>query len=160
MIKKILKFTLIILMIGFVVIQFIGRPNKTTTTEITAAHITKQLQVPSNVESILKRSCYDCHSNHTTWPWYSNIAPASWLVADDITHGRKKMNFSDWTALSPAKRESRLNEICEEIKADEMPLPKYLLLHSDAKLSPSDKDILCKWVEAELKKIEETDQGK
>ncbi|MBZ0202006.1 MAG: heme-binding domain-containing protein [Ignavibacteria bacterium] len=160
MIKKILKFVFVILLIGFVVIQFIGRPEKTTTAEVTAAHITKQLQVPSNVESILKRSCYDCHSNHTKWPWYSSIAPASWLVADDITTGRKKMNFSDWTSLSEAKREARLNEICEEIKSDEMPMPKYLLLHGEAKLSQADKDILCKWVEAELKRIEETDPGK
>ncbi len=158
--KKIIKYILIILIIGFIAIQFVNRPDKSTTTEVTPAHITKQLQVPANVEAIFKRSCYDCHSNHTTWPWYSSVAPASWLVADDVASGRKKMNFSDWTALSESKRESRLNEICEEIKADEMPLPKYLILHGDAKLSQADKDIICAWVERELKKIEDANENK
>lgn len=155
MIKKLIKIVLVLLIIGFVVIQFVNRPDKSTTTEVTPAHITKQLQVPSNVEAIIKRSCYDCHSNHTSWPWYSSVAPVSWLVADDVVHGRKKMNFSDWTALSESKREARLNEICEQIKADEMPLPKYLILHGDAKLSQADKDAICAWVEAELKRIED-----
>ena len=65
MIKKLIKIVLVLLIIGFIVIQFVNRPDKSTTTEVTPAHITKQLQVPSNVEAIIKRSCYDCHSNHT-----------------------------------------------------------------------------------------------
>ena len=153
--KKIIKIVLVLLILAFVAIQFFNRPDKTTTTEITPAHITKVMNVPSNVENILKRSCYDCHSNHTTWPWYTAVAPVSWLVADDVVKGRKKMNFSQWTDLSEAKREARLNSICEEITADEMPLSNYLIIHGDAKLSQSDKDILCKWVETELNKLEE-----
>jgi hypothetical protein len=155
MIKKILKLILLVLVVGFIAVQFFNRPDKSTTTEVTPAHITKVMTVPANVEGILKRSCYDCHSNHTTWPWYSSVAPVSWLVAEDVEHGRKKMNFSEWTKLSEAKREARLNEICEQVKSDEMPMPKYLLMHSDAKLSQADKDILCKWVETELQKLED-----
>ena len=153
--KKILKIVLIILVVGLVAIQFFNRPDMSTTTEITPGHITKVMTVPANVESILKRSCYDCHSDHTVWPWYSSIAPASWLVGDDVVSGRKKMNFSQWDKMSTAKQEARLNEICEEIKSDEMPLPPYLILHGDAKLSQADKDILCGWVEVELKKLED-----
>lgn len=153
--KKIIKILLLLFLVVFIVIQFVNRPEKTTTAEVTPAHITKQLQVPANVESILKRSCYDCHSNHTVWPWYSSIAPASWLLTDDVEVGRKKMNFSEWTSLSDAKKEARLNEICEEIRSDEMPLPPYLLLHGDAKLTPEEKDILCAWAEAEIKKLED-----
>ncbi len=153
--KKIIKIVLVVLVIGLIAIQFFNRPDKTTTTEITPAHITKVMNVPSNVESILKRSCYDCHSDHTVWPWYSSIAPASWLVGDDVVTGRKKMNFSQWGKMPTAKQEARLNEICEEIKSDEMPLPPYLILHGDAKLSQADKDILCGWVEVELKKLED-----
>ena len=153
--KKILKIVLIILVVGLVAIQFFNRPDMSTTTEITPGHITKVMTVPANVESILKRSCYDCHSDHTVWPWYSSIAPASWLVGDDVVTGRKKMNFSQWDKMPTAKQEARLNEICEEIKSDEMPLPPYLILHGDAKLSQADKDILCQWVEVELKKLEE-----
>ena len=153
--KKILKISAIVLILGLVIIQFINRPDMSTTNEITPAHITKVMNVPANVESILKRSCYDCHSDHTIWPWYSSIAPASWLVGDDVTAGRKKMNFSQWSKIPTAKQEARLNEICEEIKSDEMPLPPYLILHGDAKLSQADKDILCNWVEIELKKLED-----
>lgn len=153
--KKILKISAIVLILGLVIIQFINRPDMSTTSEITPAHITKVMNVPVNVESILKRSCYDCHSDHTVWPWYSSIAPASWLVGDDVTAGRKKMNFSQWSKIPTAKQEARLNEICEEIKSDEMPLPPYLILHGDAKLSQADKDILCNWVEIELKKLED-----
>ena len=153
--KKILKIVLIILVVGLVAIQFFNRPDMSTTTEITPGHITKVMTVPANVESILKRSCYDCHSDHTVWPWYSSIAPASWLVGDDVVKGRKKMNFSQWDKMPTAKQEARLNEICEEIKSDEMPLPPYLILHGDAKLSQADKDILCQWVEVELKKLED-----
>ncbi|HAX48118.1 MAG TPA: heme-binding domain-containing protein [Ignavibacteria bacterium] len=153
--KKIFKIVLVIIIAGMVAIQFFNRPDMSTTTEITPAHITKVMSVPANVESILKRSCYDCHSDHTTWPWYSSIAPASWLVGDDVVKGKKKMNFSQWGSMQPAKQEARLNEICEEIKSDEMPLPPYLIMHGDAKLSQADKDILCQWVEIELKKLED-----
>lgn len=155
--KKILKIVLVILIVGFIAIQFINRPDKITTEEITADHITKKMNVPDNVHSILKRSCYDCHSNHTVWPWYSSIAPASWMVSDDVVKGRKKMNFSEWGKIPSAKQEARLNEICEQTKAEEMPLPNYLILHGDAKLSQQEKDVLCKWVEMEIKKLEESD---
>lgn len=153
--KKILKIVLVILLIGFLLIQFINRPDKTSSAEITADDISKKISVPDNVHQILKRSCYDCHSNHTIWPWYSEIAPASWLVGKDVVQGRKKMNFSEWGKIPAAKQEARLNEICEEIKSDEMPLPNYLILHGEAKLSQQDKDVLCKWAELEIKKLED-----
>jgi hypothetical protein len=155
--KKILKIVLVLLIVGFIVIQFINRPDKTVSAEITPDDITKKMQVPENVQSILKRSCYDCHSNQTVWPWYTSVAPASWLVNDDVVQGRKKMNFSEWGKMSDAKKEARLNEMCEQSKSDEMPLPNYLLLHGDAKLSQADKDILCTWTEMEIKKLEEAE---
>ncbi|MCC6865675.1 MAG: heme-binding domain-containing protein [Ignavibacteria bacterium] len=156
--KKVLKFSVVVIIIAFIGIQFINRPVKITTTEIMPGHITKVMSVPSNVENILKRSCYDCHSDHTVWPWYSNVAPVSWLVADDVIRGRKKMNFSQWDKISASKREARLNEICEQVNSGEMPLEKYLYIHTDAKLSQADKDILCQWIEIELKKLEEDDE--
>jgi hypothetical protein len=155
--KKILKIVFVILLFGFIAIQFINRPEKITTEAVTADHITKKMNVPDNVQSIFKRSCYDCHSDHTVWPWYSSVAPVSWLVSDDVTKGKKKMNFSEWGKLSDAKQEARLNEICEQTRADEMPLPNYLIIHSEAKLSIADKDALCKWVELELQRLEESE---
>jgi hypothetical protein len=155
--KKIIKFALIILVIALVVIQFF-RPDRVSTQDINDNDITKKMQVPDNVQQILKRSCFDCHSNHTVWPWYSNIAPMSWLVAQDVRKGRAKMNFSEWGKISPSKQEERLESICDEIKEDEMPLKNYLLIHGDAKLSQQEKDVLCKWAETELKKRETEDE--
>ena len=156
--KKFIKIVFIFLIIAFVVIQFF-RPDRTTTTVYGENHITKKLNVPDNVHQIFKRSCFDCHSDHTTWPWYTNIAPASWLVAKDVSNGRTKMNFSEWGKIPESKREARLEAICEEIKEGEMPLKEYLYLHGDAKLSQQEKDLLCSWVEAELKKIEESGEN-
>jgi hypothetical protein len=99
------------------------------------------------VETILKRSCFDCHSNETRWPWYSSVAPMSWQIADHVEDGRGHMNFSDWNAEKAAKR---LDEICEEIREGKMPLKGYELLHSEAKLSAADKDTLCTWAGARL----------
>ena len=152
--KKVIKIILIVIIIAFVVIQFF-RPERTTTEVYEESHITKIMNVPDDVHRILKRSCFDCHSDHTAWPWYTNVAPASWLVAKDVRNGRTKMNFSQWGKIPDAKREARLEAICEEITEGEMPLKEYLYLHGDAKLTPQDKDVLCNWVKAELKKIED-----
>lgn len=145
--KKIIKIVLIILAVVFIVIQFF-RPERITTELVTENHIIKKLNVPESVQIILKRSCYDCHSSHTVWPWYSNIAPVSWLVADDVRKGRAKMNFSEWGKLSVSKQEKKLTDICDMISEDKMPLRNYLLLHPDARLSQQEKDILCSWVKS------------
>jgi hypothetical protein len=143
--KKIIKIVFLVLAAALIVIQLF-RPERQTTNEITENHITKKLNVPDNVQTILKRSCYDCHSNHTVWPWYTNIAPVSWLVADDVKRGRAKMNFSEWGKLSVSKQEKKLTDICDEITESEMPPKNYLLVHPDAKLTQQDKDLLCGWV--------------
>lgn len=155
--KKIIKIVLIILVIGLVAIQFF-RPERNSSEIYEENHVTKRLNVPDNVHQILKRSCFDCHSNHTTWPWYSNVAPVSWLVAKDVRNGRAKMNFSEWGKIPVSKQEARLEAICEEIKEGEMPLKEYLYLHPGAKLSPQDKDVLCGWVETQLKNFEDEDE--
>jgi heme-binding protein len=152
-IKKILKIALLVFIVAIIVIQFF-RPDRLHTDEITQDHIIRKMNVPDSALSILKRSCYDCHSNHTTWPWYSNISPVSWLVADDVKEGRKKMNFSEWGKLSQSKQVLRLESICEQIKEGEMPLPNYLIIHTNAVLTEHDKEILCQWSEKEKQKLE------
>jgi len=143
--KKVIKYLFIIIILAMVVIQFF-RPDRFYTAETTPDDINKKMQIPGNVQGIIKRSCYDCHSNQTFWPWYSNIAPVSWLVADDVTKGRKKMNFSEWGKMSQPKQEKKLTDICDEITEDKMPLPKYLVIHKDAKLSQAEKDAICGWI--------------
>jgi len=148
MFKKILKIALLLIVLGLVIAQFF-RPERFSTGEVTKDDITNVLQVPDDVQKILKRSCFDCHSNHTVWPWYTNVSPVNWLVYDDVNTGRHKMNFSEWGKLSVSKQSTKLQNICDNIKDGDMPLPKYLLIHRDAVLSQQEKDILCKWADAQ-----------
>jgi hypothetical protein len=99
--------------------------------------------VPQMV-SIVNRACRDCHSNATVWPWYSRIAPASWLVVSDVKEGREHLNFSEWGRLDKEKAKMKLLQICDEVREGGMPLWQYRIIHSQARLSQSDIDILCK----------------
>ena len=155
--KKTIKL-LALVIIALVVLIQLYRPERFTTKEITSDHITKVLNVPGNVQSILKRSCFDCHSNQTRWPWYSGVAPVSWFVISDVSRGRSKMNFSEWGKYSKTKQGIKLDNICEEITEGEMPLKQYLYIHKDAVLSREQKDILCTWAKEESQKLDEEDK--
>ncbi len=100
---------------------------------------------PPEVREILVRSCYDCHSNLTRWPWYSRVAPISFLVAHDVEEGRGKLNFSEWGTYGQAERAHQGAEILEVLEKSEMPLPIYVLLHGEAKLSGSELQTLRGW---------------
>ncbi|MCU0235233.1 MAG: heme-binding domain-containing protein [Thermoanaerobaculales bacterium] len=107
--------------------------------------VAADIEVPEDVRSVLRASCYDCHSHETRWPWYSRVAPVSWLVARDVEEARGRLNFSLWGGYE-AKRQQRLaEEIWEEVAKGEMPLPIYLLAHPDARLSPGDREVLRSW---------------
>jgi hypothetical protein len=109
--------------------------------------VTKPLVAPPEIESILRRSCYDCHSNETRWPWYAHVAPISWLVADDVEKGRKHLNLSAWGDYNSDKRSGKADEMAEQVEQGAMPLAQYLWMHSDAKLSPADVALLRKWAD-------------
>lgn len=104
-----------------------------------------EIDAPEEVLRILERSCYDCHSNETSWPWYSRIAPVSWLVAHDVREGREHLNFSQWRRLGPEERAKLRDEIREVVEEGEMPLWFYLPLHPEARLRPEDRVILERW---------------
>lgn len=142
--KKIIKIIFALLAIVFILIQFI-RPLRINPVSDKTRDITATINIPSNVKQILDRSCYDCHSNDTRWPWYSYIAPVSWLLAQDVNNGREKINYSEWGNYSLTDQVSNFDDIAKMVKNGEMPLPKYLFLHSDAKLTDADKDLLIKW---------------
>lgn len=93
--------------------------------------------------SVLERSCRDCHSNETTWPWYSSVAPVSWLVARDVNEGRKELNISEFGTYEPKKQQHKLEEACTQVKEGEMPMWIYVIQHPDAKLQPGDVDRIC-----------------
>ncbi|MBZ5574576.1 MAG: heme-binding domain-containing protein [Acidobacteriia bacterium] len=104
--------------------------------------------VPANVRSIFEDSCKNCHSNQTAWPWYSYVAPFSWIVVRDVNRGRSQLNFSEWGRYSPKKREHTLEDICEELANGDMPDGKYLLIHRNAKLTQEEREAVCAWVES------------
>ena len=109
---------------------------------------TSELAAPLEVDGILQRACYDCHSNETRWPWYAYVAPASWLVAWDVRHARSHLNFSTWGDYAPAKQRKKLEELVEMIEQDEMPLWYYRPFHRDAQLTREERDRLIAWARA------------
>lgn len=143
MLKKIL-FGVIIL---FALIQLI--PNELP--EVTLENKNDLLsnnEFPAEIENQIRASCYDCHSNETIYPWYSYVAPVSFLVKRDTKEGRKELNFSDWESLERNKKAKHLTDIIEEIEEGEMPFPPYLITHSEAKLNDKVKEDLIEWADS------------
>lgn len=102
-------------------------------------------KVPQNLQGIFERSCADCHSNQTNWPWYSYVAPVSWMVANDVHEARHHMNFSEWGDYDAKKRDHKTEEICNEILDGGMPDTKYTLVHRGTKLSQDEREAICQW---------------
>jgi hypothetical protein len=133
--KKII-IALVVILIG---IQFIP-------VERANPPIISDIGAPEKISNILRTSCYDCHSNETTWPWYSHIAPVSFLVASDVKEGRKHMNFSEWNKYSPKDQSKFLEEIIEEVEEGEMPLTSYTFTHPNAKLDAYRIKMIKDWI--------------
>jgi hypothetical protein len=118
---------------------------------VIAGHpIEAHLAVPGDVEKILSRSCKDCHSYETRWPWYSRLPLVSGVLADDVKHARSYMNLSDWSAtVARGKGEegAALNGICEELRSDSMPLTRYRRIHPHTHLTPAEVETVCQWTE-------------
>lgn len=151
--KQVVKIVIIVLAAAFVIAQFF-RPDTTIPLENPPDTLEASTQVPPNVEAILTRSCVDCHSNRTTFPWYSNVSPVSWFLVDHINEGRQELNISTWNTTDTKRRVRKLDKMCEEVQNGEMPLPSYLWIHWDAKLSPNDVNALCDWTDAEKQRLQ------
>jgi hypothetical protein len=156
-VKKALKITVLIIAIAFVAIQF-KRPEFTNPPENPADTIEASIKVPENVGMILSRSCADCHSNRTIYPWYSKIAPASWFLADHIEEGRRELNISVWNTYETRKKIRKLDSICEEVENGEMPLSSYLWIHWDARMSAGEAQTLCEWANNEKERLQNMPQ--
>jgi len=131
----------LILLIGA---QFVGA-NRTNPASKPDASLLKK--APPEVRAILDRSCRDCHSNDTRWPWYSQLAPVSWMLASHVNAGRDRMNYSEWSTYDSDDQDKFLSGMCSLPKKGRMPLPSYLWIHRDAKLSDADVKTLCAWSE-------------
>lgn len=152
MLKKLLKISLVILIAGFVIVQAF-RIDKTNPPIIEAETIEAAVSVPPDISQILVRSCNDCHSHKSIYPWYANIQPSGWFLRNHIDHAREHLNFSVFNTYSARKKAHKFEEICEQLQLRAMPLPSYLWLHRDAVLSESDAKVLCNWANQEKGKI-------
>lgn len=141
-VRRFAKWTIAALFISLLVIQLVpmDRTNPPVETEVPAS---------VEVRSILRRACYDCHSNETTWPWYSRIAPVSWLVARDVHEGRDELNLSTWNRYTTTAQLKKLRKSWNEVADGEMPPWMYLPLHPSARLSADDRAALQAWAQSE-----------
>jgi Haem-binding domain len=112
--------------------------------------VESDIAASDEVKRILRRSCYDCHSNETRWPWYARVAPVSWLISHDVKEGRQELNFSVWNQFTGGRRARKFKEIVDQVEQEKMPQWYYVLLHSDAKLSPADKVTIVNWAKQAL----------
>jgi hypothetical protein len=157
MLKKSLKIFFIVLAAAVILAQ-LYRPDRTNPQVVHAETLEAAMTVPDDVKAIINRSCIDCHSNNTRYPWYSNISPVSWFLQDHIEHGRSHLNFSVWATYDTRRKTRRLEEICEQVESGAMPLPSYLWIHSEARLREGEVGILCRWAHAEKARLEGTPQ--
>ena len=144
--KKNFKIVFYLLILLLVLIQFfpsiINESGKKETTDFFEVY-----PAPKQIISKIKESCYDCHSNHTRYPWYNKIQPIAFLLQDHIEEAKEELNFSEFANYSKRKKKSKLKSISNEIKDDKMPLWTYTLMHKDAKFSKEEKVEIVKWID-------------
>lgn len=142
-----------VLAVLLVLIQFV-RPARTNPPVDPARTIEANTQVTPEIAAILRTSCYDCHSFESRWPWYSQVAPASWLLVWDVNEAREKFSFSDWAKFDRKKASHVLEEMSEEVSKGDMPPAIYLTMHADARLSDVNKSKLLNWISEERARLE------
>ena len=141
MLKKII-IALVILLVG---IQFY-RPAKNILEETPTTDFLVVNNADESMATLIKNACYDCHSNNTNYPWYAEVAPFSWWIADHVKHGKEELNFSEWSTFTEKKRNHKLKEIIEEVEKRKMPLESYLPMHPEANLTSNQIKQLTDWV--------------
>ena len=140
------KKILIAIGIVFIAMQFM-QPVHNKSGQVSVTDISKIVIISDGVKAVLKNACYDCHSNNTNYPWYSNIQPMGWLMAKHIKQGKEALNFSEFESYSPRRQLSKLNGIANSIKDDIMPLSSYKLIHKNSQLSTNEKRLIINWVQ-------------
>ena len=132
------------ILVVIILIQFIRPQKNISNSEINS--ITTVMEVPNEVQQIIKTSCADCHSNKTNYPWYSEIAPISWYLAQHVNEGKEYLNFSEWTTYNKNQKSHIINDLEEVLIDAEMPLKSYLLIHTEAELTQNQYETLLNWV--------------
>ncbi|WKB81577.1 heme-binding domain-containing protein [Cellulophaga lytica] len=142
---KLLKKILLALLVILIAMQFYRPEKNNAETDLKTAFLT-ETNPSKEVQKILETSCYDCHSNTTAYPWYNNIAPVSYWLADHVKDGKKHLNFSEWEKYSIKKKDHKLDEVMETIESGEMPLNEYTWTHTEANLTSAQKQAVIEWV--------------
>lgn len=150
--KKLLKILVVLLAAVFVAIQFF-RPTFSDPPIVPGQPIEDSAHVPAEVQMVLSRSCNDCHSNKTVYPWYTQIVPVSWFMAGHIEDGRRELNFSEWNTYVVSKKVRKLEEVCEMVQSGAMPLASYTWMHRSAVLNAYEAKLLCDWANEEKAKF-------
>jgi hypothetical protein len=109
---------------------------------------------PAEIAALLRAACYDCHSDETKWPWYSRVAPMSWLVVGHVNEGRERLNFSNWPHDDPQRAAKKWNRVSEEVDSGDMPLPSYAWIHAPARLRVEQRQFLVKWAGQEARRLQ------
>lgn len=145
--KKILKNIGFALLAIFIIIQFF-RPTKNIAPIDATKQITAKFEVPQNVEVVLKKACYDCHSNNTKYPWYSQIQPIAWWLNEHVVDGKKEINFDEFSGYKLRRQYHKFEEIVEQVKTKEMPLNSYTWVHGEALLTNEERLTVTNWATA------------
>jgi hypothetical protein len=148
-VKKVIR-TIAVLAALVVVASLLSRPHRS---EKADAPLLVGATVPPQVRAAIERSCRDCHSEATRYPWYSYVAPVSWLINSDVEGGRKHLNFSTWSEYSVIRKERCLSEIANQVQDGGMPMSIYTFMHRDAKLSKGDVDAIFQWTQDERNRL-------
>ncbi|MEX1277115.1 MAG: heme-binding domain-containing protein [Bacteroidota bacterium] len=154
--KKALKWIGIVLAVVFLGMQAV-QPERTNPPVDESNTLYARINTPPEVRAIIDRSCSDCHSHNTRWPWYSYVAPVSWFLADDVKEARSELNLSDWGQYQKTRAIAKLDMMCQEVLDGKMPFPPYLIMHPGATLSQEEIDLLCDWVETERDNLMQPD---
>jgi hypothetical protein len=150
--RALIRWFLIVLVVFLVVAQLVPTDRSNPPVD-PQKDIAAHLAPPPVVAAAFDRSCRDCHANSTRWPWYSRVAPVSWLVVSDVKDGRRHLNLSEWGSYDNARRSEKLNEICELVKSGEMPDFKYTLIHRGARLTAAEVEAICGWATSERQRM-------
>jgi hypothetical protein len=142
---KVLKGVLIVVAAAFVILQFF-RPPRNVADQPSTGDISTVFPLPAGLQEVLAGSCYDCHSNSTRYPWYAEIQPVGWWLNGHIRDGKRQLNFSEFATYRLRRQYHKLEEIADEVGSGAMPLPSYLIAHSDARLTEEQKALFASFV--------------
>jgi hypothetical protein len=153
------KKIIIVLVVLLILIQF-SKPARNISSGLQPNAIEQHFNVPEKVQSVLKTACYDCHSNNTRYPWYNNVQPVEWWLASHINDGKKHLNFDEFNLYPADKKKKKLSQIKKTIEKHEMPLASYTLVHTDARLSVDQKELILDWVRTLESALESNELGR